>query len=525
MMNFFRAINNFLQACEDYLEYRVKTGKFVTDIKYLNEDAKRYETKKEKELETRFAHSKLLAIFIHTEKQLRKIPILGDLFIVLFKTIRFCLFYFLESVIVLALTFVTFFGLSSFFDTAPVLLSIMLIPALFFTIILFCSLYAFIDKQERHEKVSIINGINVCFKHFSSLFILLCSQLFILLALVALFFSFAFSVSFIFEFTNTPWENSFAYWVIIIPVLLITLFMMFTYLMVSYHAYYFVLLDEKKPLLALKNSWRYLREYPLQNTFFFLTIFLLFFPVFSWAYNSFFAFGIGMTLALLGQIFMLLTYLLRNIFLSEKVSEEKLSQNLQYGFYLSFLIGIVTYFLGSALFIQQHSNIQEFLWQEEQKSVLASELTQYQDKEYNYSINYPKSWTVYRWEDNTVSLYNNYSGSNEGGIWINISVRSDHNANFDILRSSRPGLIEYNTGTQSIMTKVSDITIQGYPGVKYTYSLPRNPAPQYQIHYLIQKDEHVYDIVFLTTSKAVQGNNLELFETIFSSFTFVDKEN
>jgi len=232
-----------------------------------------------------------------------------------------------------------------------------------------------------------------------------------------------------------------------------------------------------------------------------------------------------MTLALLGQIFMLLTYLLRNIFLSEKVSEEKLSQNLQYGFYLSFLIGIVTYFLGSALFIQQHSNIQEFLWQEEQKSVLASELTQYQDKEYNYSINYPKSWTVYRWEDNTVSLYNNYSGSNEGGIWINISVRSDHNANFDILRSSRPGLIEYNTGTQSIMTKVSDITIQGYPGVKYTYSLPRNPAPQYQIHYLIQKDEHVYDIVFLTTSKAVQGNNLELFETIFSSFTFVDKEN
>lgn len=525
MMNFFRAINNFLQACEDYLEYRVKTGKFITDIKYLNADFKRYEGKKERELENRVVRSHWLALTIRIGTQLRKIPILGDIFAIIFRTLRFCLFYFLESVVVLTLTFITFFALASFFDTASVLFSLLLIPGLFLTIIAFCSLYAFIDKQERHEKVTILDGIGACFKHLSSLFLLLCSHMFILLTIIALFFIFAFSVSFIFEFTNTPWENSFIFWMIVIPVLLIALFTMFTFFMVSYHAYYFVLLDEKKPLIALKNSWRYLRTYPLQNTFFFLIIFILFFPIFSWAYRSFFAFGIGMTIALLGQIFMLLTYLLRNIFLAEKGLEEKASPNFRYGFSLAFLIGAVTYFMGSILFIQHHNNIQEFLWEEEQKAALASELTQYYDEQYKYILNYPKRWTVYRWEDNTVSLYNNYSGSNEGGIWINISVRSDHNANFDVLRSSKPGLIEYNTGTQSIMTKVSDIALQGYPGVKYTYSLPRNPSPQYQIHYLIQKDENVYDIVFLTTSKSVQGNNLELFETIFNSFRFIDEES
>jgi len=33
-MNFFKKIDGFLNACVDYFDYRILTGKFIGDIKY-----------------------------------------------------------------------------------------------------------------------------------------------------------------------------------------------------------------------------------------------------------------------------------------------------------------------------------------------------------------------------------------------------------------------------------------------------------------------------------------------------------
>src|SRR6185437_12004376 len=174
------------------------------------------------------------------------------------------------------------------------------------------------------------------------------------------------------------------------------------------------------------------------------------------------------------------------------------------------IFGCINYILLSILLIKEYTPLTTFI-QKQQDNYLASlEEKQYISNAYHYTISYPQNWSFYQWQNNSVTFYNNYTRTLTGGTWMTITISPAGESNFAQLYDATPGTIENKT-SKTTTTKVTNLTIQGYPGVNYLFIKPGLPYTEYESHYLILKGNSVYDISFTSVTNDVASYNSDLF--------------
>lgn len=166
--------------------------------------------------------------------------------------------------------------------------------------------------------------------------------------------------------------------------------------------------------------------------------------------------------------------------------------------------------------------LMQFITRVQQDRVIAQELTTYTNDDYNYAINYPRSWTIYTWQPNVTTLFDNNTGTFIGGIWVDITVSYVRQTNFHILSTTKNGTTLPINQTMGLVHKLRDITVGTNKGVMYTVVKSGFPLSDYETHYLIQKGNLAYNVSFRTRSRDIEEDNLILFEKMFKSFRFID---
>ncbi len=188
------------------------------------------------------------------------------------------------------------------------------------------------------------------------------------------------------------------------------------------------------------------------------------------------------------------------------------------------LFGLVNYVLVSNVITTQFNYITSSVEKVRNDYFSSEKLAVYSNPVYGFSVGYPQNWSMYEWRGSSVTFYNNYTGTLAGGIWMNISVSPYIERDFQRLYNVRPGLVSLDNKTQDVTTKVTNITVDEYRGVNYTYFKKAEPYSEYQTHYLVHNNQYVFDIKFTTLDKDVEGNNTDLFEKIVASFIFTDEK-
>jgi hypothetical protein len=174
--------------------------------------------------------------------------------------------------------------------------------------------------------------------------------------------------------------------------------------------------------------------------------------------------------------------------------------------------------LAAALVFQLHPTILNFL-QEQRPTIAANyEYSKYTNTNAGYAIDYPKPWSLYRWDATSTTIYTNVTGTDIGGINVNINVSPAETSNYFMFYEASPGLIRYDTGTKNVSTKISNLIIQGKNAVKYTYTKTDAKQAEFQVHYLIRNNDKVYDIAFVTFSKKIEAAYIDIFDRMIESF-------
>ncbi len=522
---FFKAIGDFLTDAEDYVDYRVKTGKFVGDIKDLNQRNKENSSKKiASSLRTAYkspVSQYLLRIFNVVWKELLKIPIF-EIFVALgADAFKILVKYYAQVFIVFALTLPSAILLVNFFKNSPQMFFLWFLPILFYNTYCLSGLYYFIDRQEKGEKVSFWKSFLVSFSELLSLIFSTSIHIAIILVCVIGFSLLTLFFSFFFEAIDIVWGSSFYYWFIVIFVGIFIGIGLFIVTIIIHQAYFDVLLEQKKFQLAFKRGWQAVKVYPFQFLFFYLLLYLYAAVFTSWATLYYLYVGIAVSVYILIQTSLFLGFLLRRKYQSKILFQDEVGTVKTAPIFIIIAIfGMVNYVLIAVAITKQYPYVTAAIEKQRENYFLTQDLATYTNSLYRYTIQYPKNWTVYERKGSSITFYNNKSATTVGGIWLDVAVLPYSEKEFKRLYLNRPGLVSFDTDSKNVTTKISNVTIQGYAGVIYTYTKSDEPYPQYQTHYLIHKGDYMYDLIFTTLDRNVEGNNSDTFERIAGTFRF-----
>ena len=521
MKNYFKSLDNGLTDIADYIDLRIRTGKFTQDIPVVSRIIS--ENTKERTAyywnifynsgPTQFIVLKLQKIY----RSLMKISPLGNFITISLDALKVLSWGLIEASVAVAVAFFSVFLCVSLFQNSPVSFFIFL-PFIFLAnLFMFSLFYLYVDKKLKHEAVNWLKAIQEVSQRFISLSLLLSYHLSLIIGATIFFLIASLYYSYFFDFLSIEWGKSFYYWVLVIFLAITIAFFIFIMNILFLQSYYFMLLEKKSAFQSFGLSIKFYRTFPLQlfSFNFFLLIVGGFFGV--WAISNYYYLGVGLTLLFCWGVTLFYNYLLRRKYIERTIPsiEEGLSKYKILFLFIP-LIGFSTYILSSA-FIMQHYREIDRLFIEEQ----ATQFKTFENTEFGYSINYPNEWTEYHTEYNLVTLYNNDTGTKAGGIWITIAT-SPLSENFDVLFKSKPGLVYYETVTNNVTTKVTNLAIDGHSAVQFTYIKNDVSYTEYQTHYLVRKNDREYDIVITTINKGVEDRNTELFKQIISSFRFTD---
>ena len=103
---------------------------------------------------------------------------------------------------------------------------------------------------------------------------------------------------------------------------------------------------------------------------------------------------------------------------------------------------------------------------------------------------------------------------------MTITISPYEGSIFNELYSDAPGVVAKDPQNKDIITKVTNMTIQNYPTVNYLFTKPSIPYTNYETHYLIHKNNNVYDVSFTSVTNDVASYNSTLFTKIINSFKF-----
>jgi hypothetical protein len=523
---FFKSIGNFLNHSEEYFDNRIKTGKFVDDIKFIFRTLSYAVSKVLISLLTKGVHSQYYidsSLFLKKKWQsVMKLHPFAYTATMFFDACKIFITYYADIFIVFAISFPSVILLLNFFQNSQIAFFIALIPVLFCNVILLSSLYYVIDKRDHSTKVSLWKALSLMLRKafilskvllfHISIFTLLC----ISYALITLFFRF------FFDAIAVPWSGSFIYWFVIIFIGLFCLIGLLTLNVIVHQAYFMMVLESKSFEEAFGASMSFIKSYAAQFSAFYLIIYIFCTALVYWATLYYLYFGFAVSIFFFALASMHIGFLLRRRFYNlSTIQAINISKNHLHIFGIIILFGLLNYALVSVVITKQFYYITRVIETQRDRYFLSQELTRYTNTLYKFIIEYPKNWSVYEWRGSSVTFYNNYTGTLTGGIWLNISVSPYDEQEFLRLYNAGPGLVSLDNSTNDFTTKVSNISVQGYEGVNYITFTEKEPYPEYKTHYRFKKDNYFYDLTFTTLDKNVEGNNTDLFERIVSSFRFI----
>lgn len=534
--NFFTGIGNFLTAAEDYMDDRVRTGKFTGDIRFLMGQL------------IELLHS-LIKQSIHVIRSSSSYKqahaVLNDIWqdLLRFKTfafiaaltgdgIKILVRFYSEIFVTFAITFPTIILLLNFFETSIVLFFIAFLPIILFNTYCVTALYYCMQQRMNGASLSLWDSLQKLLPRFFSVVYVFAVQAAIVLILGVIYFILSLFGSYVFELFGIAWGDAFLYWFLVI--FLGILFLIGTFVITLFmHQAYFSSLFEKAPIQeALYQGWGKMKSHA--GRFFFLYLLLyLFFGALIWrSALSYLHLGITISSYFFLHLSLFLGFLLRCQFpdyqmqsnttvAAPELPARKKSAHSPL-FPTIIILGTINYVLAAFLIVQEYPTISTFVKKQQQQVLLAQTQNRYTNELYRYTLEYPETWAIYEWDDGAVTFYHNYTGTVSGGVWLRITVSQHSEEFFRKLYEYRPGVVAINEQTQDVTTKISNISIQGYEGVVYAETINGQPYNEYQTHYLIHKGDQSYDLMFTTLSNDTDSYNSTLFEQITGTFRFIE---
>lgn len=423
------------------------------------------------------------------------------------------------------LSFSSVFISLHFLQTSALLFFITLLPLLVFTLFSMSVIYFFINKKEHKESITLTQSFQACLQQFMSISFLSLFHVFCILTLIICFFMFGFLLGTVFDSLTIDWRNSFIYWLIVISVGLLTLVAVLLFQIISYQAFFFAVLERNTPAQAFLLSKHWLKKHIFTFLIYYLLFSLCYLPFVYLAFISFSDFGFGLLILLYSQSIYFFSFMLRRQLniknaLLAPADHSILHKTSSLWFGILLFFGFVSYILSSWFIIQIYPNLIQTFKAQYEEATINQNMTGYTNTSYGYHLSYPRTWTVYNQETDQVVLAGNTTGTDIGALSVTITIFPLGESHFAEFFASKPGLVYYDQETKEVITKVSNLTIQGFDGVKYTNSEDDNPYTSYQTHYLIRKQQKAYDIVFATRSQDVEKENEKLFEKMIASFQF-----
>ena len=523
-MNVFKKTDGFLNACVDYFDYRIRTGKFIGDIRYYVGLVTTFVKQTWEKEYNKAAKSNLFFALVAIAKTiwqiLTAIPFIKILVSFFGEILVIVVTCYAEIFIVFAFTFPLTILLLNLFQTAIVAFFVALIPILLLIIYCVSALFDFIRHRETGERISLWHSFQILIPRFSVFTFPSLIQFFGVQESALSFILIALFLSFIFDFIHISWSDSFIYWFVVLAIGFFIVVCIFFFSIVLYQTYFTVLLEN----LSFKEAFR--RSRNTVSTFFgyyffyylllyILSAFLIWRMAVAYLYLGV---AIGIYIACIVIIFF--AFLLWKKFRLPPAQEVIPDpQKLPLSIIVLVVFGFINYTLLAVFFIKEYKPFITFVQQQENNLLATQETKPYTNTTYGYIIHYPKSWTVYEWNKTATTFYNNYTGTISGGTWMTVTV-SSYNANaFSGLFEASPGLAGSDS-TNNITTKITNTTIQGYDTVNYTVVKQQTPYSQFETHYLIHKGSLVYDIAFISVTNDVANYNSDLYQKIINSFQF-----
>lgn len=527
-MKIFSSFNDFLNHSVDYLDSRIITGKFIIDIfnqirRYIKFNI--FVTKRIYSFLRKFGVFIVLgSILSALWNLLMKIPLLNRCVTMISDLITIVISCYSEIFIVFAITFSSTFLLLDWFQSAIVLFFIFLIPIILLNNFFASALYYSVKNREANGKISFWQDIKETAPHFIPINTPLVIVSALTIESVVAYFLIIFCAIEIFTLLHLPWSGAILFWFIFIGLSCLIVAGLFILILLMQQSYFLILfkgLPLKKAIIQSKQQILQSLPYYL----FFNSVFYITSAIFIW--RSFLtSLYIGFTLGLFFAIFFgsLLGFLLYRQFGYVDSEKEISIKTDKKNHVVSIIIvaGFINYMLIASLVINKYQPLLSFI-QEQQNNYLAQlEMKLYSNKTYSYSLEYPGYWTVYQWSQKSVTIYNNYTRTLSGGTWLNVTISPYDQNYFEQLYNDSPGITNYNPQTGDITTKVTDTTIQNYQTVNYTYIKSGLPYKQYETHYLIHKDNLLFDIAFVSLTNDVSSYNTNLYQKIINSLTFTN---
>jgi hypothetical protein len=425
--------------------------------------------------------------------------------------------------VILIVAYPSCLGLVTLFEESLQLFLFFLLPIIFINIYNIVAIFYYIDERENGKRCAIKDAFLFCLKRFYKIGTIFFFYSSIILELTFFFFLFSMIVSLYFTQQGIDWGTSTIYWTFVVFYGLIILFQILLAQITASQAFYFSMIEKKSFFQSITYSWKLLQINLSKFLYFYIILLFIYIPIISFSTITFFDSGFSISLFLFTISVTVVSYFLRRYLVSKKtirlqIDKTNLSPFFRIIYILICLLGIPCYVLFSIILSNIQPNMIKIV-KEQQANIITSRMfSTYRNTEQGYSINYPRTWSIYKWNDNSITLYNNYIQSEGGGIWVTVTVSSIYQTPFFDLYYKDPGIASYEWQTHNITTKISNISLQGYDGIKYTFAKQGQDFIEYQMHYLFHKQDRAYDVNFTTHSKDVENNNSELFDRMMKSF-------
>jgi|GEM_PF-2690418 len=418
------------------------------------------------------------------------------------------------------LSFSSVFILLHFLQTSALLFFITLLPLLIFMTFSMAVIYFFIEKKEHKENITLSQSFQACLQQFFSMSLLSLFHVFCTLTFLICFFMFGFLLGTFFDALTIDWRASFVYWLIVICFGVIVLVVTFLFQITSYQAFFFTVLERNTPAQAFLLSKQALKRHLFKFLLYYLTFSFCYLPFVYFSFISFSDAGFALLILVYSQSVYFFSFLLRRQLNTKNAVPIHKASPVPFGIF--FCIGLISYILSAWFIMQIYPNLINTFKQQYEEAIIVQNMTSYNNAAYHYQIEYPKTWTVYGQDTDQVLLAGNTNRTDLGEVSVTLSLYPIADSNFQEIYASKPGLLYYDQETKDVITKVSNMSIQGFDTVKYTDTATDDPFISYQTHYLIKKQQTVYDIVFATRSKDVEKENEKLFEKMITSFRFTE---
>jgi hypothetical protein len=522
---FFKKIDAVLNACVDYYDYRIRTGKFFEDINnYANVTKNSFKEQGNKEYE-QVKKSGLTFVLLSLLRGLwqmfLKIPLLATIVSFIAETIRIVVTCYTEIFFIFAFTFPLTILLLNWFQTAIVAFFIGLIPILLLNIYCISALYLFIKHKEEGEHITLWHSFYILVPRFRTFIFpaltesAIIQESFFGFIIISLFLSYAF------ELFHIYWENSFIYWFIVLFIGFLLAVGIFIFTILMYQTFFTILLENVTFRQAFKRSRTVVSSFVTYYFFFYLLSIISFAYIIWKAVVAYLYLGLTIGLYAACVVITFMAFLLWKKFHSQQLQAvETTAYKPPLLFIIIIFFGFVNYLLLAVFIIKEYQPLISFVQQQEDSFLASQEMKQYTNTTYNYAIQYPRAWTVYQWSNKSTTFYNNYTGTISGGTWMSINVATYDPSIFEPLFTSAPGVVLVVGATKDVTTKVTNMSIQGYDTVNYTLVKYQVPYSQYETHYLIHKGNLMYDIAFISVTNDVASYDSDLFQRLINSFQF-----